>query len=190
MPDTQPSEKEDLTTSPNRIAVIGTAGAGKTVLAKRIAERLAVPHVELDAYRHGPNWAETPDPLFRERLARALSGDRWVADGNYRVARDVVWTRATTLVWLDYPLRIVLWRLFWRTMRRGVTRQVLWNGNRERLWEHFLTRESLFLWALKTHWNRRRTLPSAFGEYSHLEVVHQRSPRSTQEWLRRLAAEG
>ncbi len=110
---------------PYRIVVNGTTGSGKTTVSKRLAELLGLRHVELDAYRHGPNWAETPDALFRENLRAALSGDRWVADGNYSLARDVVWSRAATLVWLDYPINVVMWRLFWRTIRRGVTRQEL-----------------------------------------------------------------
>ena len=173
---------------PYRIVVNGTTGSGKTTVAKRLAELLGLRHVELDAYRHGPNWAATPDALFRENLRAALSGDRWVADGNYSLARDVVWSRAATLVWLDYPINVVMWRLFWRSIRRGVTRQELWNGNRENLWEHFLTRESLLLWALKTHWRRRRTLPEAFRmrEYSHLKVVRLRSPKLTRRWLQTL----
>ena len=173
----------------DRIVVVGTTGSGKTTVAKEIARILGVPHVEFDAYRHGPNWVETPDPIVRENLAGALSGDRWVADGNYSVARDIVWPRATRLVWLDYPIRVVLWRLFWRIMRRGISRQELWNGNRENIWEHFLTRDSLFVWALKSHWRRRRTFPAAFEqrEYSHLEVVRHRSPNppetGSESWI-------
>ena len=102
-----------------RIVVVGTSGSGKTFLARNLSQLLGVPHVEFDAYRHGPNWTETPDDIFREQLAEALQGERWVADGNYSVTRDVVWPRATTLVWLDYPMRIVLWRLFWRVFRRS-----------------------------------------------------------------------
>ena len=146
---------------------------------------LDLPHVEMDAYRHGPNWTETPNDVFRERLGEALRADAWVADGNYSFARDVVWPRATTVVWLDYPFHVVMWRLFWRTMRRGILREELWNGNREKLWWHFVTRDSLFLWALKTHWRRRRTIPEAFAlpEHAHLDVVRLRSTKSTNEWL-------
>jgi adenylate kinase family enzyme len=39
-----------------RIAVVGTSGAGKTTLSARLASRLDCPHVELDAFQHGPNW--------------------------------------------------------------------------------------------------------------------------------------
>ena len=173
-----------------RLVVIGTSGAGKTTVARQVSSILGVPHIEFDAYRHGPNWTETPDDLFREQLRAALRGDEWVADGNYSIARDVVWPRATTLVWLDYPMRVVMWRLFWRTMRRGVLREELWNGNKENLWWHLATRDSLFAWVLKTHWRRRRTMPAAIAqpEHAHLDVVRLRSPKATREWLRTLQA--
>ena len=143
-----------------------------------------MPHIEFDGIRHGPDWTETPDHVFRELLSRQLQGARWVADGNYSFARDVVWPRATTVVWLDYPFRIVMWRLFWRTMRRGVFRQELWNGNREQLWRHFFSRQSLFLWAMQTHWRRRRTIPAALAhpEHAHLDLVHLRSPKTAHQW--------
>ena len=126
-PDNNPLRNTD------RIVVIGATGSGKSTIAGKIAQTLDIPHIEFDAYRHGPNWTETPNDVFRERLRQALQGDTWVADGNYRITRDVVWPRATMLVWLDYPIRVVMWRLWWRTIRRTVYRQELWNGNRERV---------------------------------------------------------
>ena len=169
----------------DRVVVVGNSGAGKTTVAREIARALDMPHVEFDAYRHGPNWTETPDEVFRDQLREALQGDRWVADGNYSIARDIVWPRATALVWLDYPIYVIMWRLFWRTIRRWLLRQELWNGNRERLRWHFFTRRSLFLWALQTHWKRRRTIPSALSlpEHAHLDVFHLRSTRATRRWL-------
>ena len=172
-----------------RLVVIGTSGAGKSTIARQIASILDVPHIELDSYRYGPNWTKTPDDVVRDRLSEALRAEAWVADGNYyRIARDVVWPRATAVVWLDYSIHVVMWRLFGRTMRRGILQEELWNGNRERLWWHFITRDSLFLWALKTHWSRRRTMPAAFArpEHAHLDVVHLRSTKSTNEWLETL----
>ena len=99
------SDTETRIGNSDRVVVIGTSGAGKTTMARKLAQTLDRPHIEFDAYRHGPNWTETPDDLFREQLKEALQGDRWVADGNYGVARDVVWPRATTLVWLVPYLR-------------------------------------------------------------------------------------
>ncbi len=174
----------------DRIVVMGTTGAGKTTLAGEIARVLGAPHFELDYYRFREDWVEVPKDEFRESLREALRGDRWVADGNYGIARDVIWTRATLLVWLDYPIYVVMWRLFWRTVGRGVFRTALWHGNKEKLWWHFFSRQSLFLWALKTHWLRRRAVPQVLNrpEYAHLSLVHLRSPRATREWLRGLEA--
>ena len=170
----------------HRIVVLGTTGAGKTTLAGEIARALDVPHVELDYYRFRENWVEAPNDEFRESVREALRGDRWVADGNYGLARDVIWPRATMLVWLDYAIYVVMWRLFWRTVGRGVFHKELWHGNREKLWWHFVTRDSLFLWALKTHWRRRRQIPEQLArpEHGHLELVHLRTPRATREWVR------
>ena len=187
----QRSDTDHLSPNTDRIVVLGTTGVGKTTLAREIARALDMPHVELDYYRFRPNWVEVPNDEFRESVREALRGDRWVADGNYSLARDVIWPRATLLVWLDYPIYVVLWRLFWRTVGRGVFRKVLWHGNREKLWWHFVTRNSLFLWALKTHWRRRQQIPSqlVLPEHGHLEMVRLRSPREAREWMRRRAAE-
>ena len=174
-------ERPDLT----RAIVIGTSGAGKTTFARALAERMGVPHIEFDAYRHGPNWTETPDDVFRRRVADATAGGGWVADGNYSVVRDIVWTRATAVVWLDYPFPVVFWRLFRRTIRRSVKREELWNGNREQLWRHFFTKDSLFLWALKTHRRRKRGVIAALDmpEYRHLAALRLRSPGEARRLL-------
>ena len=168
-----------------RIIVIGTTGSGKTTLARELARALGVEHVEFDAYRHGPNWTETPDDEFRRQLVHALRGERWVADGNYSMVQDAVWPRATTIVWLDFTFGLVLWRLIVRTFRRGITRETLWNGNKENLFSHFFTRHSLFLWAFKSHWRRRRTVPPtlALPQHAHLRLVRLRSRREAARWL-------
>ena len=168
-----------------RIVVVGTTGSGKTTLAGQLAQRLGCPHVELDALHWEPNWTPAPEERFRARVSEALSGDAWVTDGNYSKVRDIAWGRAELLVWLDCALAVNLWRLFWRALRRSIKREELWSGNRETLRKQFLSRDSLFLWALKTYRRRKReysTLPSR-PEYAHLQIVRLRSPRKTQAWL-------
>ena len=177
--------------SPRRIAVIGTSGSGKTTFARRVAAAIDAPHFELDGSFHQPNWVPAEPDVFRARVSDAVAGPAWVTDGNYTsFLRDIVWPAANTIVWLDYPFRIVIWRLFGRTMRRAATREVLWNGNRESLREHFFTKQSLFLWAKNTHWNHRREwIPHLESPaMSHVRVVHLRSPKAAEAWLRRLEA--
>lgn len=171
----------------DRIVVVGTTGSGKTTLARALAERLGRPHVELDALHWEPNWQMAPVDVFRERVVEALNRPEWIVDGNYGKVRDLVWARADTVVWLDYPLRVVLPRLLRRTATRVITREELWNGNREEL-RHALSRDSIILWALKTYRRRQREYPELFRqpEHAHLCVIRHRSPRDTERWLERL----
>lgn len=169
----------------NRVAIVGTTGAGKSTLAQRLAARLDGAFVDLDALNWGPNWTAAPVPEFRERVTAALSGERWAVAGNYRVVRSIVWRGADTLIWLDYPLPLILWRLLRRTIRRVGTREELWNGNRERFWAQFASRDSLFYYALKTHYRRRREFPAELvkPEYAHLRVLRFRWPSRVEQWL-------
>jgi adenylate kinase family enzyme len=173
-----------------RIAIVGTTGSGKTTLARTIAQRLAVPHIELDSLYWEANWQPAPLEVFRTRLEPKSAAPAWVTDGNYRQVRDLVWERATALVWLDYPLPLILWRLTTRTISDMHTRRLLWNKNRQRLTNLFLGRDSLYLWALKTHPRQRREYPLLLAEphYNHLHAIRLHSPKQTQTWLASLPA--
>src|SRR5918912_2264290 len=142
-----------------KIAVVGTSGSGKTTVARELASRLGVPHVELDALFHGPNWTPTPVDEFRARVARAIEGDAFVVDGNYGAVRDIVWPRLELVVALDYPFPLIFAQLLRRTVTRAITREPLWNDNRESLRLSFASRDSILLWSLTTHRRRSRELP-------------------------------
>ena len=179
-----------------RVCVVGSSGSGKTTLAAELARRLNVSHVELDALRHGPNWTETPDDVMRaQTLARLDAADDshggWVTDGNYSHLRAALWSRADTVIWLDYALPVILGRLFKRTLRRTLTREELWNGNRERFLTAFASRDSLFVWVLQSYKRRRRDYPRLFAQpqNAHLNVVRLRAPRQARAWLAGLQRE-
>lgn len=175
-----------------RIVVVGTAGSGKTTHAKRIAEILGLPHVELDALEWGPNWTKASYEAFRQLVAEALKGPEWVTDGNYSKVRDLVWGQADTLVWLDYSLPVILARIIPRTLRRSLTQEKLWNENRETLRKSVFSRDSIILFAIRSYRRKRQSYPVALAqpEYAHLAVVHLRSPRAARRWLKCLRAVG
>lgn len=172
-----------------RIVVVGATGSGKSTLAGRLAGILGCPFVEPDALFWGPSWTPVPREEFRRKVVEAIAGDVWTIGGNYSVARDLIWQRADTLIWLDYPLPLVLWRLMQRTLRRIVTQEMLWGGNVESWRGQFASRDSLFVWAFKTHFRRRREMPVLLAqpEYAHLHALQFCRPGQVEEWVRRLA---
>ena len=173
-----------------RVSVVGTLGSGKTTFARKTSNIIKVPHIELDGLHWEQNWVEAPDGLFRERVRSSLQGDSWVVDGNYHQVRDIVWSRANTVVWLDYPFKIIMGRLAKRTLRRILTRETLWNGNREHF-RNLFSKDSVFLWAIKTYRRRRRQYPELLRrpENSHLTLVRLRSPKEASQFLSKLRTE-
>ncbi|MBI1276734.1 MAG: adenylate kinase [Anaerolineaceae bacterium] len=169
--------------------MIGNSATGKTTLARELASKLGCAHIERDALQWKAGWKTPTDAEFRERVAEAIKGERWVADGNFSRVRDVVWGRADTLIWLDYPLWFILWRLTRRSWQRIRQQEVLWNGNRE-TWRHLLARDGVFMWTLKAHFRHHQDYPKLFLEpqFQHLAVVRLRSARATGEWLNALVA--
>jgi shikimate kinase len=170
----------------SRYAILASAsGCGKTTTGRALAERLGVPFVELDALVHGPGWAETPDDELRRLVEPVLVEPGWVIDGSYsRKLGPLVLDAADTVVWLDLPIRVWLPRLVRRTARRIRRREELWNGNRETLRGAFWGRESLFVWAFRSHVRRRRSYPSTLASY---RVVRLRTPEEVERWLRTAA---
>jgi len=173
-----------------RIVVVGTSGAGKTTLAKTIAATLTIPHIELDALEWGPGWkslSDTNPNEFARRVTNATAGDAWVTDGNYGPVRELVWRRATHLVWLDYNRPIIMARVIRRSLVRVVFRTELWSGNVER-WRHLLRPSHPIRWAWSTWRERRAELEAllAQGEQAHLIVHRIRRPAEAKHVLREL----
>jgi len=173
-----------------RIAVIGGSCTGKTTLSRELSRRLDVPHVELDSLHHDAGWQEAPAEVLQARVDEALAAapDGWVVDGNYHgKIGTFVLERADTVVFLDMPFGLTLRRVLGRTLRRSLTREELWNGNRESLRIAF-SRDSIVWWVLKTHRSHRRKWPDRLAGQPHLSVVRLRSPREVRRWVQSIQA--
>jgi len=139
-----------------RVVVIGSSCSGKTTFARRLADVLGSTHIELDALHWGPDWVPKPPSEFAALVDLATAGSDWVVDGNYSVVRQVVWPRATAIVWLNPGFATVCGRALRRTVRRSLAREELYAGNRESLRRAFLSRDSILLWVVQTYHRRRR----------------------------------
>ena len=162
---------------PPRIAVVGTSCSGKTTVARRLAEHHGVPHVELDALHWGPNWSE-PERRGVSCPRRGSTGDRRAGSPTAATTGSSaisVLEQADFVVWLDLPFPTIarpdLDAGLCGSIRSG---EELWGGNRETWRGAFFSRDSLFVWIVKTHRPRRRRYHERLDRY---EFVHLRSQR-------------
>ena len=173
-----------------RVVVVGTSGAGKTAMAKRIASALDLRCIELDRLHWEPNWqaltVTNPDEFVR-RVDAATSDDAWVCDGNYGLVRDLIWRRATHLIWLDYSRTVVMYRVIKRSVARAFDQTELWAGNEED-WRRWLRPSHPIRWAWSTWRDRRSRFEELLNgaQYRHLAVVRLQNPRDAAKVIDQL----
>ncbi|WP_019909862.1 DNA topology modulation protein [Paenibacillus sp. HW567] len=117
-----------------RVLIIGSAGAGKSTLSRRIGEALNIPVIHLDAFYWQPGWVATEREEWEQVVKAHVAKDTWVLDGNYSATLDMRLERADTVIFLDMPRLLCLYRVIKRRIQyRGRTRPDLNEGCPERL---------------------------------------------------------
>ena len=165
-----------------RVVIIGSGGSGKSTFATALGARLHLPVIHLDRLYWHPGWNATPQKQWRAVVAQLLEGDAWVMDGNYGGTMEQRLAACDTVVFLDLPRVLCLWRMIRRSLRyRGRSRPDMTPGCPERLtWE--------FAWWVWTYPRRRR--PNVLKRLSLLpattRVIHLRSTKEVAEFHERL----
>jgi adenylate kinase family enzyme len=168
----------------NRVAVVGSGGAGKSTFANQLSQRTGLPVVHLDREFWGPGWVKMEDEAWEARVRELVAADRWITDGNYSRTMDLRFARADTVIFLDIPRLVCLWAVTWRAVRyRKGSRPDMTEGNDEKLDPAFLS------WI----WNYpRRQRPEILAKLGALPpttaAVRLSSRRAMQEWLDALPA--
>lgn len=177
-----------------RVTIIGQSGAGKSTLARRMAGDFGLIHVELDAINWQPGWVDLHSldlPEFLRRVDAATATENWVVDGNYGPAQDLLWEKATDVIWLDFGLGVILPRVISRSFIRAVEGKELWAGTGNT--EDFLRWFSLdhpILFTLRTFWRNRtrRAERTADPRWAGLHIHRLRHPREVAPLLAQLKA--
>ena len=148
-----------------RIHVMGNSCSGKSVFGERLAGALQVPFVELDALNWQPGWVgrnETDPEEFESLIAKATAGDAWVVAGSYSsFSQRVFWPRLETVIWLDLPMHLLVWRVLRRSWTRWRSKELLWGTNYERFWPQLMVwkkEDSLVWWIVTQHGRKRRDM--------------------------------
>jgi adenylate kinase family enzyme len=163
---------------------VGTSGSGKTTVARAIAKKLGTRHIELDAINWQSGWKELPKDEFRRQVLAVIENGHWTIDGNYSAVRDLIWEKVDTIVWLDLPFWPVFLRIVWRTVKRIVTREKLWNNNVEGL-DALIGKYGMPMWVIKTHKRRRAEYPELLADpkISNVEIKRFNSLNQVNTWI-------
>jgi adenylate kinase family enzyme len=170
-----------------RVAVVGCGGAGKSRLARELGRRLSLPVVHLDAHFWRPGWVATPDAEWEVRQRDLLTGDAWVADGNYHRTLGLRTARADTVVFLDMPRAACLRGVFSRLARQwGRVREDMGPGCPEGFDAEFLR----WVWTFRR--DVRPVLLEMLRDFERVggRVITLRSRRETAAFLRGIPAAG
>jgi len=176
---------DPLPQPPRRVLIAGVSGSGKSTLADALAAQVHIPHTDIDTLYHGPNWTRRDE--FYTDVDEMIAAPAWVTEWQYRSVRPRLADRADTIVWLDFPVRLWMFRLVRRTIQRRRSREELWAGNVEApLWHLFTGRDHIIAWALRTHHDYRTLISDLEHTHPKLQVVRLRNQRDVDRWLAQL----
>jgi adenylate kinase family enzyme len=93
-----------------RIAIVGCGGSGKSTLARQLGAILGIEVLHLDAFHWQPGWIEPPKDEWRRVVEDLVRRESWILDGNYGGTLDIRLGAADTIIYLDLPRTVCLWR--------------------------------------------------------------------------------
>lgn len=166
-----------------RIMVLGvSAGVGKSTFAKRLGEKLDIDVYHLDRFYWEPGWQEATLEDFSARQREVVEKDQWIIEGNYRPTYEIRAERADTIIYLELPLMICLFRVLkrWWT-HRGSTRPDLGEGCSERMEAAFLK------FIVTTYRKRKKNMQERLLSFQEIgrekRVIQLRSKKDIQKFL-------
>ena len=169
-----------------RISIIGSGGAGKSTFARSLGEVLKLPVIHLDAIHWKPGWVETPKDEWRMIVRDLIANDEWIIEGNYGGTMEMRLAASDTVIYLDYPRHICIYRALKRCITyRNRTRPDMGPGCNEKMDLEFLG----WIWNFP-----RRSSPEIEKRLSALSdstrVIRHRSPAETARFLSELRGTG
>jgi adenylate kinase family enzyme len=167
--------------SVQRVAVVGSGGAGKSTFARTLSRVTELPVVHLDEHYWHPGWVETPRDEWALAQRSLVAQERWIIEGNYSNTFDIRFARADTVIVLAFARRVCIYRALKRVALN-------WHRETQALGcpEHFDVTFLRWLWEFP--YNGRPKLDAALQQFGgHLCIVELRTPAAARKYLFGLA---
>ena len=162
-----------------KVIVIGSGGAGKSTVASQLGQLLDLPVIHLDKLHWKPGWTAPDKDAWRETVRESVAGKKWILDGNYGGTLDIRVPVADTIIYLDFPPLLCLWRVFKRRFQyRNGDRPDMATGCDEKIDLEFLT----WIWSFRL--KTRPRIMDAIAKYGpDKDLVVLGSPREVADFL-------
>jgi len=162
-----------------RVLVVGSGGSGKSTLSTRLGTSLGLPVIHLDSLYWSPGWIEADKAQWTETVRKVIGQKAWILDGNYSGTLAERIEACDTVVFLDLPRLVCLWRVLRRVARyRGKTRPDMPEGCPERFDIEFL----LWIWNYPTR-TRRKVLSLLETYRTTRTVIHLRTRGDVERFV-------
>ncbi len=176
-----------------RINVVGTSASGKSTFSSQLAEKLNLEYIELDDLFWMNDWQETPDADFIQKIENAIlkaesnpNQQGYIIDGNYTRTIAIKWKDIDTVIWLDLPFSLNLFRSIKRALSRAIFKTKLWkSSNNTENFRQMLGRDSIILWMIKTHQKNRNEYLQMMNnsDYAHIDFIKLSSQKEIEHFL-------
>lgn len=165
-----------------RILIIGSSGAGKSTVARRLGAATGIEVVHLDRLYWKPNWIETEKAEWRAILVEILRNESWIMDGNYSGTLDLRIERADAIMFLDFPRAVCVFRVLKRlALYRKTKRPDMADDCAERFDWNFIK----WVWNYPT-----RSKPKVEAMLKRFEnekkIIHLKSKKDVENYFERL----
>ena len=162
----------------DKIIVIGCGGAGKSTFSRKLSNKLDIPVYHLDKLFWNKGWIETPQKEFNKKIKEVISKDKWIIDGNYIKTIDIRAKDADTIIFINMPTYICLYRIFKRRfMYRGKSRPDMADGYPEGIDIEF------FKWVLSYNKKIRPEILKKLSLYKEKNIVVLNGRKEVKKFL-------
>ncbi len=168
----------------DKVAIVGSPGAGKSALAQQLGESLNIETIYLDRYFWQPDWREKPRDARIEILNELVRKERWIIEGTYLGSSEPRLNAADTIIFLDIPLWLCLYRIRQRHNKyKGQSRPDLPDGCSDNL------NLTCVLKVLAFPFRGRKMLEQKLPNYKSKQIIWLRSDKEVEDFLAQQGAD-